>query len=168
MIKRVSIGDDITADKFNELVDALNRFRISGVGTAMVSGNIDSGFMVSIRRSAITAAEEMTSTPKPFDIKSNAEGKIKVHRCWFQHLSKWVELATEPEVAITTGRLCLCVDTSVDPLVVTLVINPTADPVNYPELKYFSLYKITAVGDPVATASIDFDLRANIIVTTYE
>jgi len=111
--------------------------------------------------------------PRPFDIKSNGEGIISVTRCWFQHLSKWVELDDEPEVAITTGRLCLCVDTSTgssekDPLVVTLVINPTPDPVNYPELKYFSLYKITAGGDPAASASIDFDLRSNIIVTTYE
>lgn len=155
MIQRVSIGDPITADKFNELVDAFNRLRITGAGHIMVSGNIDSGFCVLMRRMGSTAAEETTATPKPFDIKSNAAGKIKIHRCWFKNGSKFIKTASEPETDIATGVLCAVIDTAATPVTVTLGYDVAFD-ANTPEKFPVALYDITLNG---SVATINADLR---------
>jgi len=156
MIQRVSIGEDVKADKFNELVDALNRLRITGSGPIMVSGNIDSGFCVLMRRPGVAVSDEVVADkPKPFDIKSNAAGKIKIHRCWFKNGSKFIKTASEPEINIATGVLCALIDTAANPISVTLGFD-VAFNTNTPEIFPVPLYDLTLSG---TVATINADLR---------
>lgn len=158
MIKRVSIGDDITADKFNELVDAFNRLRISGFGGVMVSGNLDSGFTVGVRRSASATAEETASAlPHTFDLTTGTAGKLKLIHCYYQLSGKFVFASSQPEFTPAAGVLYAVIDTSVEAGSVTAVMNFIYDP-NTPEKFPIGLYILDETGAVVC------DLRNSQVV----
>jgi len=160
MIRRVSIGDEITADKFNEIIDSLNNLRISGVGKIMVSGNLESGFSVAVRGITASTSEEVTATPKPFDILSNGGGKVKIHQCWYMNGSKFVQCQSEPEINVASGILCAVINTGANPIEVTLGFDVEFSR-NTPELFPVPLYRVLSNGTSVTVLT---DLRGTAVV----
>ena len=155
-LKQPNKGDPRKADDIRAMVVSIIRNNVTA-GLGLTEKNTPNGKIISLQQQQKRALSVIASSsyPRPFDILSNAAGKIKVHRCWFKNGSKFIKTDSEPEINIATGVLFAVINTAANPITVSLGFDVEFD-TDTPELFPVAIYDLTSNG---TSATINADLR---------